>query len=468
MRLGSGRRLALSSRRAGAPKPSRYENGLAWNSVFDHLPASRKPLTDHRVAPRFGFISTSSVAPQEKPRTAEGFPPMSQIQARLQALREQISEVTPQQAEDLLKAGAQLIDVRESEEIAQGSPPQALRVGRGFLEMRIESLVPDKSTPVVAMCAGGQRSLLAAETLSNLGYNQVHSLKGGFHAWKSEGYASEIPGGLSSQAKERYARHLRMPEVGEAGQEKLLASKVLLIGAGGLGSPAALYLAAAGVGTLGIVDHDRVDRSNLQRQILHTEGRVGLSKIDSARTALQALNPSIQVHGYPLRLHSQNVDTLFPEYDLVLDGTDNFPTRYLINDACIRHKIPNVHGSVYRFEGQVTVFHPFAPPPSNPHLKRGPCYRCVYPKPPPPEMAPNCSEAGVLGVLPGVIGMLQAVEALKILLGLGDSLIGKILHYEALSQRVMNLSIDPDPECLYCQEGLEFPGYVDYQELCNA
>ena len=379
---------------------------------------------------------------------------------RLAELRRSIPEVTPTQALAMQRNGAVLVDVRDAGEVAQGSPRDARHLDRGFLEFRIEDAVPDLDRTVLVTCASGGRSLFAADELRRMGYTDVRSVAGGFNQWKDEGLPFEIPKMLDADARERYARHLVMPEVGEAGQLKLLESRALLIGAGGLGSPAALYLAAAGVGTLGIVDHDVVDRSNLQRQILHTDGRVGLPKVASARQAVQALNPAVTVSEHALRLDSGNVDDVFAGYDVVVDGSDNFATRYLVNDACVKHGIPNVHGSVFRFEGQVTVFWPSRDP------DPGPCYRCLYPEPPPPELAPSCAEAGVLGILPGVVGLLEAVEAIKILLGAGDPLVGRLLHYDALAARFTELRQRRNPDCRYCADGAQFPGYIDYQEFC--
>ncbi len=375
---------------------------------------------------------------------------------RLAELKALVPELSPNEAFARVARGAALIDVREADEIAQGSPVGALRLGRGFLELRVEDAVPDYDRPLVVMCAGGMRSLFAAEGLLRLGYREVASIAGGFTRWKAEGLPFEVPPRLSPDERERYARHLSMPEIGEAGQLKLKHARVLLVGAGGLGSPAALYLAAAGVGTLGLVDHDLVDRSNLQRQVLHADDRVGAAKVDSARRTLAALNPDIEIRGFEARLEAANVEAILEGFDLVVDGSDNFPTRYLVNDACVRLGIPCVHGSVYRFEGQVTVF---APP-------RGPCYRCLYPEPPPPELAPSCAEAGVLGVLPGVVGLLQAVEAVKLLLGLGEPLIGRLLHFDALRMRFTEYRLARDPRCAYCADGAAFPGYVDYDAFC--
>ncbi len=378
---------------------------------------------------------------------------------RLTELRASIPEVNPQEALALQSKGAALIDVREADEIGRGSPVGASRLGRGYLELRVEESVPDFRRTVLLLCEGGVRSLFAAEDLKRLGYQDVRSVKGGFTQWKNEGLPFEVPRMLDAEARERYSRHLLMPEVGEQGQLKLLDSKVLLVGAGGLGSPAAFYLAAAGVGTLGIVDHDVVDRSNLQRQILHTDTDVGTPKVLSARDRIEALNPSIKVVPYEAHLDSGNVEEIFRGYDVVVDGSDNFPTRYLVNDACVKLGIPNVHGAVYRFEGQVTVFWPG-------HKNPGPCYRCLYPEPPPPELAPSCAEAGVLGVLPGVIGLLEAVETIKLLLGVGDPLVGRLLYYDALRARFSEFRLARDPECRYCGDPAQFPGYVDYERIC--
>ena len=379
---------------------------------------------------------------------------------RIAELKATVPEITPREAYSRQADGAVLIDVREADEIAQGSPRGALRLGRGFLELRVEEAIPDPDRPVLVMCAGGTRSLFAAEGLQRLGYRNVVSVTGGFSRWKAEGLPFEMPRGLDQHARERYARHLTMPEIGETGQQRLLDSRVLLIGAGGLGSPAALYLAAAGVGRLGIVDHDVVDRSNLQRQILHNDDRIGQAKVDSARRTLQALNPAVSVATYSERLTSANVERIFEGYDVVVDGSDNFPTRYLVNDACVRLRIPCVHGSVYRFEGQVTVFWPHCPE------RRGPCYRCLYPEPPPAEFAPSCADAGVLGVLPGVVGLLEAVETLKLLLRIGDPLVGRLLHYDALRARFDEYRLVANPDCALCAEGRSFPGYVDYEAFC--
>ena len=358
--------------------------------------------------------------------------------------------------------GAALVDVREPHEIAQGTPAGACPLPRGLLEFTIEEEVGDFGRTVLVTCGSGQRSLFAADELKRMGYRDVRSVAGGFARWKREGLPFEMPRLLDSEARERYARHLVMPEVGEPGQVKLMESRVLLVGAGGLGSSAAMYLAAAGVGTLGVVDSDVVDRSNLQRQILHTDDRVGVPKVASARAAVEARNPAVRVDEYPVRLDSGNVEEVLDGHDLVVDGSDNFATRYLVNDACVKLRIPNVHGSVFRFEGQVSVFWPSR------EAGPGPCYRCLHPAPPSAELAPSCAEAGVLGILPGVIGLLEAVEAIKILLGSGEPLVGRVLHYDALSAKFSEFALERNPECPYCADGAAFPGYANYEEFCAA
>jgi len=375
----------------------------------------------------------------------------------LKRLKKEIPEVdVPEVAALRGKGRAAIVDVRDKEEYNEGHIEGAIHLPRAFLEMRAESALHDRGASIVVHCASGVRSLLAAESLRRLGYTDVRSMAGGFSRWKDQGLPYVKPRVLGETERRRYARHLTIPEVGEQGQIKLLDSKVLLIGAGGLGSPAAVYLAAAGVGTLGLVDFDVVDESNLQRQILHTADRVGKPKTESARQTLLALNPGVNVRTFEERLSSANVERIFRDFDLVLDGSDNFPTRYLVNDACVKLSKPNVHGSVYRFEGQVTVFWP----------RHGPCYRCLYPEPPPPELAPSCAEAGVLGVLPGVIGLLEAVEAIKIILGKGRPLVGRLLTYDALRAEFRKLVLRRDPNCQYCRDGAEFPGYVDYEQFC--
>ncbi len=377
----------------------------------------------------------------------------------LRRARQQVPEWTPAQVKDALeqkKDDLVLIDVREKYEWDEGYIPGAKHVPRGFLELRIEEAVPDKSQQVVLYCAGGTRSLIAGSTLQQMGYDNVISMAGGFGQWKGSGYKFNQPRTMTEAQAKRYSRHILIPEVGEEGQFKLLDSKVLLIGAGGLGSPAAFYLAAAGVGTLGIIDADVVDDSNLQRQILHNTERIGQYKAESARQTLTALNPDVKVEVYLERLDETNVQRLVDAYDVIIDGTDNFPTRYLLNDAAIIANKPVVHGSVFRFEGQVTVFKPYD----------GPCYRCLFPEPPPPALAPSCSEAGVLGVLPGIIGLLQAVETIKLLLGLGDPLVGRLLTYDALSGEFNELRLFRDPECAACGENGHPENLPTYADVC--
>ncbi len=358
----------------------------------------------------------------------------------LKDARAHVPEVTPTELARQSPRPA-LVDVREKQETDAGIIPGAKHVPRGFLELRIEEAVPDRSADVVLYCAGGTRSLLAAKTLQEMGYTRVRSMAGGFSAWKDAGLPLEMPVKLTEAQRSRYSRHLLIPEVGEAGQAKLLRSKVLLIGAGGLGSPTALYLAAAGVGRIGIIDDDVVDESNLQRQILHTTDRVGMAKTESARKSLQALNPDVQVDEHRVRLERDNALELFSKYDIVVDGSDNFGTRYLVNDARVLLAKPNVHGSIFRFDGQATTFVPGG---------GRPCYRCLFPEPPPPELAPSCQEAGVLGVLPGIIGLIQAVEAVKLLLGRGEPLVGRLLLYDALEQKFREVKYARDPACPSC------------------
>lgn len=374
-------------------------------------------------------------------------------------VRRQIRTVTLDEIKQRLEAKAPmvLVDVREKDEWRGGYIPGAIHVPRGFLEIQIEQKVPDKAAPIVLYCAGGTRSALAAKTLEGLGYTNVESAALGFVRWKDLGYPMEMPPQLTDAQRERYSRHLLLPEVGEVGQQRLLNGKVLLLGAGGLGSPAALYLAAAGVGTLGLVDADVVDASNLQRQILHATSRVGMPKVESAEKAIRDLNPDVKVVKFEERLTSENVDRIFEGFDVVVDGCDNFPTRYLVNDASVFKKKPVVHGSIFRFEGQVTTFVPF----------EGPCYRCLYPEPPPPHLAPSCQEAGVLGILPGLIGMLQATEAVKLLLGKGDLLTGRLLTYDSLKMRFRELKLRRDKACPACGENPTIKGYIDYEGFCN-
>ena len=375
--------------------------------------------------------------------------------------RKQVPEWTPAEASEALKqqrADGQdeivLVDVREKNEWDEGYIPGALHIPRGFLELRVEEAIPDKSKKVVLYCAGGTRSLYAGLTMKQMGYEDVISMSGGFGQWKNSGLPVVLPRVLNQAQLKRYSRHLLVPEVGEQGQLKLLDSRVLLIGAGGLGAPAALYLAAAGVGTLGVIDLDVVEESNLQRQVIHTTQRGGEYKAESARQAIEALNPDVKVITYLDRLDETNVAKIIADYDVIIDGTDNFPTRYLLNDAAIIANKPVIHGSVFRFEGQLTVFKPYD----------GPCYRCLYPEPPPAELAPNCAEAGVLGVLPGVIGLLQSVEALKLILGIGEPLVGRMMMYDALAGEFSELKLYRDPDCPACGEHghpADLPIYAD-------
>ncbi|ABF87944.1 rhodanese/MoeB/ThiF domain protein [Myxococcus xanthus DK 1622] len=380
------------------------------------------------------------------------------FQTLLAGVKQEIREVSVDDVKRLLdaRASVRLLDVREADEYAGGRLPGALHIPRGYLELRIESQV-QRDEELVVYCAGGTRSALAAKTLKELGYERVASLAGGYNRWSDAALPVEKPFVLTAEQKERYRRHLSLPEVGEAGQAKLLQARVLLLGAGGLGSPAALYLAAAGVGTLGIVDSDVVDLSNLQRQVIHTRERQGQPKVASARAAIEALNPDVKVVGFEERLTSHNVLTILEGFDLVLDGGDNFPTRYLLNDACVMLGKPNVHGSIFRFEGQVTSFVP----------GQGPCYRCLYPAPPPPELAPSCAEAGVLGVLPGLIGLLQATEALKLILGQGAPLVGRLLTFDALGTRFQELKLRRDTQCPVCAPGATVE-LIDYERFCAA
>ena len=377
----------------------------------------------------------------------------------LAQVKGEIQELRAADAAALLDAPAQpyLVDVRNQDEWDEGHIPGAVHIPRGNLESRAEGALKDRSRPVLVYCASGARSAFAAKTLEQLGYEDVRSLAGGYTDWKRSGFPTEIPVTFPEEQRRRYSRHILIPEVGEAGQRKLLNARILLIGAGGLGSPASLYLAAAGVGTLGIVDDDVVDDSNLQRQIAHTTARVGVPKVDSARETLEALNPDVDVKTFEERLTSENVDRILDDgWDLIVDGADNFPTRYLVNDASVWHGIPVVHGSIYRFEGQVTVFRPGV----------GPCYRCLFPTPPPPELAPSCAEGGVLGVLPGVVGSLQANEALKLALGIGEPLVGRLQLFDALSATFTEVALRRDPDCPVCGEHPSITEYIDYVEFC--
>jgi sulfur-carrier protein adenylyltransferase/sulfurtransferase len=375
----------------------------------------------------------------------------------LEQTKSEIDEIDAGAAKSL--EGAVWIDVREADEWQEGHLPGAVHIPRGFLESRVEGVAPDKSTAVVVYCASAARSAFAAKTLAGLGYENVHSLAGGFTDWKRNGLDITMPRTLSPERRTRYSRHILIPEIGEEGQLKLLDARVLLIGAGGLGSPASLYLAAAGVGTLGIVDADIVDETNLQRQIAHSLDTLGMPKVDSAKGAIERLNPDVNVVTYRERLTSENIDRILDDgWDIIVDGADNFPTRYLVNDASVWRGIPVVHGSIYRFEGQVTVFKPH----------EGPCYRCLFPEPPPPELAPSCSEGGVLGVLPGIVGSLQTNEAIKLAAEIGEPLIGRLLLFDALATEFNEVKIERRADCPVCGDHPTITEYIDYVEFCGA
>jgi molybdopterin/thiamine biosynthesis adenylyltransferase/rhodanese-related sulfurtransferase len=381
----------------------------------------------------------------------------------LRQIKSRIAEVDPADAHAQASNGAVLVDVRETDEFAAGHIPGARHVPRGYLESRIEGAVPDRSQHVILYCASGNRSAYAARTMiEDLGYEHVESLRGGITLWKDRGYEVEVPRTLTPEQRERYSRHLLLPEVGIEGQQKLLDAKVLLLGAGGLGSPAALYLAAAGVGTLGIVDSDEVDLSNLQRQVIHSSERIGVPKVDSAEQTITALNPDVNVVKHPVRLGAGNILEILPDYDIVVDGLDNFPTRYLLNDASVRLGIPVVSAAILGFEGQLSVFKPHD----------GPCYRCLFPVPPPAELAPSCGANGVLGVLPGTMGLLQATEVVKLILGQGDPLVGRLLMYDALAARVTEVRVRRDPNCPICSRDPdsisadELGQFPDYEAFC--
>jgi molybdopterin/thiamine biosynthesis adenylyltransferase/rhodanese-related sulfurtransferase len=385
----------------------------------------------------------------------------------IKQIRSQIKEVDPSEVHDLHSRNGDapeelvIVDVRELNEWDRGHIPGALHVPRSYLESRIEGVVPERDKRIVLYCATGQRSALGAKTLeSDLGYRNVSSMSGGFTLWKDRGYEFDTPKSLTPEQQERYSRHLLVPEVGSVGQQKLLDSKVLLLGAGGLGSPSALYLAAAGVGTIGLVDDDVVDLTNLQRQVIHNTARIGEPKVDSARETIQALNPDVDVVGYKTRLDRDNVLDLIADYDVIVDGADNFPTRYLLNDAAVRLKKPVVHASILGFDGQLTVFKPY----------EGPCYRCLYPQPPPADLAPSCGANGVIGVLPGIMGLLQANETIKLIIEQGEPLIGRLLLFEALTTQFTELRVRRDAECPVCGDGvdLEQTEFEDYEALCAA
>jgi molybdopterin/thiamine biosynthesis adenylyltransferase/rhodanese-related sulfurtransferase len=379
----------------------------------------------------------------------------------LQQVRREIDEVSAREAHARLEHAEPplLLDVREHDEWDEGHLPGAVHIPRGSLESRVERITPDRAAPIIVYCATGARSAFATKTLEEMGYENVANLDGGIVDWKRSGLPTVVSETLAPAQRARYSRHLLIPEVGEEGQRRLLDSRILLIGAGGLGSPASLYLAAAGVGTLGIVDDDTVDATNLQRQIVHATDRLGEPKAESAKRTIEALNPDVAVRVYRERLTSENADRILGEgWDVIVDGADNFPTRYLLNDASVWHGIPVVHGSIFRFEGQVTVFKP----------GEGPCYRCLFPQPPPPELAPSCAEGGVLGVLPGIVGSLQANEALKLALGIGDPLVGRLLLFDALAPSFTEVTLRRDPDCPVCGESPTIVEYVDYVEFCQG
>jgi sulfur-carrier protein adenylyltransferase/sulfurtransferase len=378
----------------------------------------------------------------------------------LDEARAQIKSVDIDEARRMLeKSGTVLLDVRESDEWRQGHIPQALGIPRGFLELRVEEKVPDHTAPIIMQCASGTRSLLAARALREMGYENLYNLTGGFNAWKDRGLPWVAERQFTPDELTRYSRHFVIPEVGEKGQARLLDAKVLLLGSGALGSPSALYLAAAGIGTLGLVDFDVVDLSNLQRQIIHTTDRVGMLKTESAQKSINGVNPGVKVNRHDVRLTSDNVMDIIKDYDVVVNCGDNFPTRYLINDACVFAQKPLVDGAIFRFEGNATVFYP---------AKGGPCYRCLYPEPAPPEMAPSCAEAGVLGALPGVIGSIEALEAIKLILGAGEPLIGRMVYFDTLSKDYVRvLKVKRDPECPVCGDHPTQTRLIDYEAFCG-
>ena len=383
----------------------------------------------------------------------------------LRQVKSQIEEVDPSEVNELIHEGATVVDVRETEEYAAGHLPGAKHVPRGYLESRIEGAVPDRSTQLIVYCASGNRSAYAARTLAEeLGYEHVRSMTGGITLWKDRGYEVDVPRTLTAEQRERYSRHMLVPEIGIEGQQKLLDAKVLLLGAGGLGSPTALYLAAAGVGTLGIVDDDVVDLSNLQRQVIHTTDRIGTPKVDSAEQSIHAINPDVDVVKYQTRIDASNIVEIIKDYDVIVDGVDNFPTRYLLNDATVRLKIPVVSASILGFDGQLSVFKPY----------EGPCYRCLFREPPPAELAPSCGANGVLGVLPGTMGLLQATEVIKLIVGIGEPAIGRLLLYDALGATLTEVKVHRDPECPICSRepeeiaDEELGVFPDYEAFCAA
>lgn len=378
----------------------------------------------------------------------------------LAQLRRHIKEINAHELNRQLEnKDVTLIDIREQGEWDQGHIKGSIHIPRGYLELQIETHISDRNRPIAITCAGGVRSLLGARDLETMGYTNVVSVAGGFNGWKNAGYAFDLPRALSTEQRQRYSRHTVMPEIGEAGQLKLLDAKVLLIGAGGLGSPSAIYLAAAGVGTIGIVDFDVVDTSNLQRQIIHRLEDVDKPKVESAANAIAQLNPDVKVVGHRTQLTSENAFDIISQYDIVINGSDNFPTRYLVNDACVLLGKTLVDASIFRFEGQITVFDT---------ANGGPCYRCLYPDPPPPGEVPSCAEGGVLGVLPGIVGSLEAVEAIKIILGQGDPLVGRLLQYDALDAEFREMKIAKNPECPVCGNHPTVTQLIDYHQFCGV
>jgi molybdopterin/thiamine biosynthesis adenylyltransferase len=383
----------------------------------------------------------------------------------LRQVKSQIEEVDPSEVAELMHEGVAIIDVRETDEFAAGHLPGAKHVPRSYLETRIEGVVPDRSAQIILYCASGNRSAYGTRTLTDeLGYEHVRSMTGGITLWKDRGYDVEVPRTLTPEQRERYSRHMLVPEIGIDGQQKLLDAKVLLLGAGGLGSPTALYLAAAGVGTLGIVDDDVVDLSNLQRQVIHSTERIGIPKVDSAEESIHALNPDVDVVKYQTRIDASNIVEIIKDYDVIVDGVDNFPTRYLLNDATVRLKIPVVSASILGFDGQLSVFKPYD----------GPCYRCLFREPPPAELAPSCGANGVLGVLPGTMGLLQATEVVKLIVGIGEPAIGRLLLYDALGATLTEVKVHRDPDCPICSRDPdeirddELGVFPDYEAFCAA
>ena len=383
----------------------------------------------------------------------------------LREIKSRIEQIDPSRVHELVDEGVTIIDVRETEEFAAGHLPGAKHVPKSYLETRIEGVVPDRGAQIVLYCQSGNRSAWAARTLEeDLGYENVSSMTGGITLWKDRGYEVEVPRALTAEQRERYSRHMLVPEIGIEGQQKLLDAKVLLLGAGGLGSPTALYLAAAGVGTLGIVDDDVVDLSNLQRQVIHSTAGIGTPKVDSAEAAIHALNPDVKVVKYPVRIDASNIVEIIQDYDVIVDGVDNFPTRYLLNDATVRLKIPVVSASILGFDGQLSVFKPYD----------GPCYRCLFREPPPAELAPSCGANGVLGVLPGTMGLLQATEVVKLIVGIGEPAIGRLLLYDALGATLTEVKVHRDPDCPICSRDPEdiadeeLGVFPDYEAFCAA